>query len=102
MMSDMPQFSCEDMPPVARCEVEKCFYNRDRSCHAPAITIGSSCPDCETFMPKSDHIRRQATAGVGACHVMECRFNEEMICHAKSINVGYQQDHVECMTFSER
>lgn len=89
----------EGFPPVSRCEVDKCFYNRERLCHAPAINVGGSHPNCDTFITKVDHINRQTTGMVGACHVSQCRFNADLTCNAAGIVVAYHTDHADCDTF---
>ena len=88
-----------DMPPVSFCEVEQCFFNREQACHAPAINIGGSHPNCDTFITQSDHIHRDGNAGVGACHVAQCRWNNDMTCQASGIEVKMHSDHADCMTF---
>ena len=89
-------------PPVARCEVEKCFYNKGQMCHAPAINVGGSHPNCDTFIPKAEHIGRQDTGMVGACHVSQCRYNADLTCNAQGITVAYHADHADCGTYDPR
>ncbi|MHB9024827.1 MAG: DUF1540 domain-containing protein [Armatimonadota bacterium] len=91
-----------EMPPVARCEVEECFYNRESACHAPAINVGGDHPICDTFITLQDHIARQATSSVGACHVNQCRFNTDLTCHASAIEVAHHANHADCNTFQPR
>jgi len=85
--------------PVSSCEVEKCHYNRDNMCHAPAINVGGPHPNCDTFAPTADHINRQNTGLVGACHVSQCRYNSDLTCSAAGIVVGNHADHADCNTF---
>lgn len=91
-----------EMPPVSRCDVTNCFYNREKNCHAPAINVGGEHPMCDTFISKSEHITRPATSAVGACHVDQCRYNQNLTCHAAGIVVGYHADHADCDTFEQR
>jgi len=90
----------DGMPPVSRCDVDKCFYNRDQQCHAPAINVGGEHPNCDTFIPQGKHIARQEGSAVGACHVDECKYNADLTCHAAGIVVGYHAEHADCDTFT--
>lgn len=89
----------QQMPPVARCEVTQCFFNTEKQCHAPAINVGGSHPNCDTFIPQGNHINRLGNSLVGACHVTQCRYNAEMTCNADSIVVANHADHADCDTF---
>lgn len=94
-----------DMPKVTQCDVIQCAYNKDKNCHAIAITIGhGSHPHCDTFceMGSSKGGDMTAIAGVGACKVAECRYNEALECHASGIRVGHLIDEIDCQTFSPR
>lgn len=90
------------MPPVSKCEVDKCFYNHDLQCHAPAINVGGDHPLCDTFIPQATHIGRQESSAVGACHVSHCRYNTELTCNAQGIVVANHADHADCDTFDPR
>ena len=92
----------EQLPPVTECQVEKCFYNRDLMCHAPAINVGGEHPNCDTFIPKGNHIMRSDTAMVGACHVDDCKYNQELMCQAAGIVVALHNLHADCGTFEPR
>jgi hypothetical protein len=87
------------LPTISKCEETDCFYNRDAACHAPAITVGSAHPKCETFAPSGRHIARDLVGMVGACHVSQCRWNGELMCRAPAIVVGRHGDHPDCLTF---
>ena len=91
-----------EMPPVTRCSVDKCFYNREMQCHAPAINIGGDHPLCDTFIPKMEHINRSGTGTVGACHVAQCKYNADMLCCASGISVSSHSDHADCNTFQPK
>lgn len=90
------------MPPVAGCDVNECFYNREKNCHAPAINVGGDHPLCDTFVSQSGHIGRSDTGMVGACHVRDCRYNSDMTCSAQAIQVGHHTGHADCVTFAPR
>ena len=88
------------LPPVARCEVSQCFYNRQTACHAPAINVGGPHPACDTFIDQQDaHITRSAVGLVGACHVADCRYNADLTCQAQAISVGNHAGHADCATY---
>jgi hypothetical protein len=91
----------KDMPPVTECDVENCFYNRNKLCHAAAINIGGEHPNCDTFVSEPDHTRRNEGSMVGACHVTHCRFNNQMLCQASSIHVAPHSGHADCATFEQ-
>ena len=94
-----------DMPPVAKCEITDCAYNRDTCCHARAITIGGSAdhPACDTyFRNPSAHTHLEPVAGVGACKVTACAYNEDFECSARAIRVSRGVDAADCLTFSPR
>lgn len=91
-----------DVPPVSKCTVEQCFYNKSQMCHAPAINVGGSHPSCDTFISEGQHIDRMATGLVGACHVDQCRWNTNLTCHASGIEVGTHAEHADCNTFEQK
>ncbi|MFF5258262.1 DUF1540 domain-containing protein [Actinomadura viridis] len=91
-----------EMPEVQACEVEDCAYNRQRSCHALAITVGDPRrPGCDTFFGTStkggdpDNV-----GGVGACKMADCRHNVRLECQAPGISVGYVEDAASCLTYT--
>jgi hypothetical protein len=91
------------MTKIKDCQVSTCAYNREKGCHAIAVTIGSEHPMCETFT----HARKKGgvpdfTGGVGACRVEHCKFNERLECSAEAIQVGLHSDHPDCITFASR
>ena len=94
---------CHKMPPVAKCDVESCFYNRDRHCHVPAINVGGEThPQCDTFISTANHIGCSGTSGVGACHTSLCKFNTDLTCSAAEICVGMHAGHADCTTFEAK
>lgn len=90
------------MPPVNLCDMTECFFNQGRKCHASAINIGGSHPQCDTFTASGKHASPAPTAMVGACKVEQCRYNTDMQCTAQSIAVGQHLMHADCKTFEAR
>lgn len=90
------------MPPVSRCDVTRCFYNRGNGCHAPAINVGSDHPACDAFIADAKHIARPDVGLVGACHVDDCRYNKDRVCSANGIIVAEHSGHADCTTFTKR
>jgi hypothetical protein len=90
-----------EMPVVNECAVQECAYNRDRACHALAITVGDrQHAHCDTFFAVGFKGGDPAATGrVGACKMSDCVHNIELECQAPGIMVGYQQDVVDCLTF---
>ena len=94
---------CIDVPTVVKCDEENCGYNRERTCHACAITVGGILDhQCDTMFKAKEHTSRAETAGVGACKVASCRHNSDFECHAEGIEVGHALRHANCLTFSEK
>ncbi len=93
-----------DMPVVNACEVGSCSYNRDRNCHALAITVGDSLhAHCDTFFSTSSKGGDPSAPGhVGACKMADCRHNVDLECQAPGIAVGYRQDQADCLTYAPR
>lgn len=93
-----------EVPEVASCQVQDCAYNRERLCHARAITVGDGAetPNCDTYYPEGSHAVGTQKAGVGACKVTQCKYNEDLECQAESINVGYRDGEAYCLTFDPR
>lgn len=87
------------LPPILRCEMSDCFFNRDDMCHAPAIHIGSDHPNCDTYVHRPSHTERAETGLVGACHIDHCRYNTDDTCLANRIVVAHHIDHGDCETF---
>ena len=101
-MAGMSPIPMDEMPPVSKCDVTNCFYNRELQCHAPAINVGGDHPICDTFIPQGQHINRLATAAVGACHVNACEHNKDLTCHANGIVVAWHAEHADCGTFEAK
>ncbi|HEY8458684.1 MAG TPA: DUF1540 domain-containing protein [Actinopolymorphaceae bacterium] len=90
------------MPVIDSCTVESCAYNRQRECHALAITVGGADgARCETFFDTDRKGGDPENLGhVGACRMVDCVHNVSLECQAPGIVVGYQQDHVvDCLTY---
>lgn len=92
------------MPIILDCEVEDCSYNRDKECHALAITVGSEGhPVCDTFAKLSRKGGVADTLGcVGACREDDCKYNDSLECTALTVHVGQHSSHADCRTFVAR
>jgi hypothetical protein len=84
---------------VLKCAVEECAYNQGQECHAPAVSVGSDHPMCDTFT-KSGSPQAEAQPMIAACQTSECKFNQELACQASGINVARHEQHADCQTFS--
>ena len=94
-----------EMTRIKSCEVTDCAYNKHKSCHTLAITVGgpNEGPHCDTFFSTSMEGGIPDTqAGVGACKMANCTHNEALECRASSIDVGWQQNQADCKTFQTR
>ncbi len=92
------------MPVINQCEMTECAYNRERACHAIAITVGDeTCPTCDTYFrqPQKGGVA-DMKGGVGACRSYECRYNEAFECSAPGVSVGRHGSHADCGTFARR
>ncbi|MFG2030740.1 DUF1540 domain-containing protein [Streptomyces sp. NPDC048825] len=91
-----------EMPVVTECAVQDRAraYNRDRTCHALAITVGDvQHAHCDAFFTApAKGGDPSATGRVGACKMSDCRHNVAFECHAPGITVGNQQTEVHCLT----
>ncbi|RJP16080.1 MAG: DUF1540 domain-containing protein [Candidatus Abyssobacteria bacterium SURF_5] len=93
---------CE-IPQVKQCKVSECGYNRDKACHALAITVGESDnPKCGTFFKSDTHTSTEQLAGVGSCKVSSCFHNADFECHADGITVERNGGTALCMTYRRR
>lgn len=90
------------LPVISSCEVDACYYNNDKACHAPAINVGSDHPECDAYIRQAGHVSRKDTGVVGACHVSHCKYNSDLLCQADGINVRYHGDHADCGTYAPR
>lgn len=92
-----------DMATVSECNVTMCAYNRDRHCHACAITVGGYRDhSCETLHPSSLHAGRMEMAGVGSCKAVECKHNDDYECRAKDIEVVFNKGRADCLMFEKK
>ncbi|MBI4495555.1 MAG: DUF1540 domain-containing protein [Deltaproteobacteria bacterium] len=91
----------KQMPKVLECEVQECSYNKNKVCHAMAITVGGlKHPMCDTFLKSAQKGGvPDMTGGVGACKEDDCKFNRSLECNAPGIHVGTHMDHGDCKTF---
>lgn len=93
------------MPKISACGVTDCSYNRQRQCHALAITVGGPevCACCDTYLhAETKGGVADMTGSVGACKVEECSFNKSFECAAPDIKVGLHEGHADCKTFKPR
>ncbi|MGE5308713.1 MAG: DUF1540 domain-containing protein [Deltaproteobacteria bacterium] len=95
------------MPKVIDCAAVKCAYNKEKRCHAIAITVGGPgdvCPLCDTEM----YWRKKAgipgqEGEVGACHKADCEYNNKLECDAQpGIHMGVHKEHADCETYIKR
>ena len=91
-----------EMPVVTECAVESCAYNRNRDCHALAITVGDvRHAHCDTFFTSSAKGGDPSTSGrVGACKMSDCQHNVGFECRASGITVGHKHDEADCLTYA--
>jgi hypothetical protein len=100
-VKDMPM----TMPKILDCDATACSYNKNKECHAMAITVGSpaACAFCDTFFKSEARGGvSDMTGGVGACRMSNCKFNTSLECSARGIHVALHSDHAECTTFTAR
>ena len=91
----------ELLPIITTCEADACAYNRDRTCHAGAITVGDTVrPHCDTFVEVEAKGGTTRPGRVGACKVAGCRHNRDLECQAEGITVGYVKNEVDCLTYA--
>ena len=92
------------MSEVAKCQVNKCAYNKDGICHALSITIGDSTnPKCDTYCESEITGGDQSyIATVGACKVSTCVYNIDLECQSPGICVGYKGDEPDCLTYESQ
>ncbi|GAA0913061.1 DUF1540 domain-containing protein [Streptomyces thermoalcalitolerans] len=90
------------LPVINNCAAESCAYNTNHTCHAAAITIGGELgAACETYTSVDmQGGEPSATGRVGACKMADCRHNVGLECHAPAITVGYQQNEIDCLTYT--
>ena len=94
-----------NMPKVLDCNMIDCSYNKNKACHALAITVGdTSCPMCDTYAKIAKKGgAADMTGSVGACKVENCKFNQSLECTASNgIHVGPHSGHPDCNTFAPR
>lgn len=92
------------MPKILDCVMMDCSYNKNKECHAMAITVGTEGhPMCDTFikLPQKGGVM-DMMGGVGACREAGCKFNQSLECSASGIHVGRHADHADCSTFVSR
>ncbi|MHC4252880.1 MAG: DUF1540 domain-containing protein [Planctomycetota bacterium] len=91
------------MPKVLDCSMADCAYNKDKKCHAMAITVGSPCAMCDTYLRASQKGGVAGkSGGVGACKMEQCRANVDLECTADGIHVKPHGSHPDCASFKAR
>ncbi len=86
-------------PKIIDCIMSDCSYNRNKACHATAVTVGGPHPKCDTFLkaPRKGGVKKAGV--VGACKITECCYNESFECSASGIHMGIHQNHADCSTY---
>lgn len=94
----------KSMSKVMDCAVTDCSYNRNKECHAMAITVGAGKhPMCDTLFKSSQKGGIMDMMGsVGACKEEDCKYNQALECSASGIHVAIHADHADCSTFAAR
>jgi hypothetical protein len=88
---------------ILDCMENECIYNKNNQCHTRAITIGSECACCDTFMKGSKKCGFEKTTGIiGACRVADCMYNESMECNADGVHIEVHSNHPDCVTFKQK
>ena len=91
-----------DAAKIKECTIRNCAYNRDKKCHATAITVGGPDPCCDTFTELLEKGGTANTGSVGACKVRSCVYNGELECAAANIKIGKGVCRASCKTFESR
>ena len=91
-----------EMPRVSTCAATGCAFNKDKICHAIAITVGDGAtPHCDTFFDAAmKGGEASIIGGIGACKVSSCKYNKHLTCSAPNIQVGFRDGDVRCLTFT--
>ncbi|MHC5053768.1 MAG: DUF1540 domain-containing protein [Planctomycetota bacterium] len=88
---------------VIDCSMADCAYNTSNQCHAMAITVGSECPMCDTYVEgEQKGGLDDAAGGVGACKMASCKANVDLECTADGIHVQQHGSHPDCASFTPR
>ena len=92
------------MPKISSCDATVCAYNKEKQCHACAITVGNgTCPMCDTAVKSEQKAGDQSSTGsVGACKTSQCEYNTSLECAASNIKMGMHGAHADCMTYAPR
>jgi hypothetical protein len=90
-----------DLPQIVQCGATECAYNRERNCHAAAITVGyQDDARCDTFVASSHKGGLEAIGGVGACKIVSCQHNRDLLCTATGIRIDWLGDRADCQTYA--
>jgi hypothetical protein len=92
------------MPFIIGCDMEGCSYNRDKECHALAITIGvSGLPRCDTYTSLSGKGGVAESFGcVGACREELCTYNDSLECTSAAVLIRMRNGNPNCVAFQSR
>ena len=88
---------------VIDCSMATCAYNASGQCHTMAITVGSECPMCDTYVERAQKAGLEdETGGVGACKMASCKANVDLECTADGIHVQQHGAHPDCASYTPR
>ncbi len=92
------------MPFIIGCDAEDCSYNKNKECHALAITIGvSGLPQCDTYARLKEKGGAAESFGtVGACREELCMFNDSLECSSAAILMRLRNGRPSCIAFSSK
>ncbi len=92
------------MPFIIGCDAEDCSYNRNKECHALAVTIGvSGLPQCDTYASLTGKGGAAETFGtVGACREALCTFNESLECASAAVLIRLRNGRPNCIAYQTR
>ncbi len=92
------------MPFIIGCDAEDCSYNRDKECHALAITVGASgLPQCDIYTSLSGKGGVAESFGsVGACREELCTFNDSLECTSAAVLIRMRNRKPNCIAFQSR
>ncbi|MGE5173297.1 MAG: DUF1540 domain-containing protein [Betaproteobacteria bacterium] len=92
------------MPFIIGCDAENCAYNRDKECHALAITVGvSGLPRCDTYTSLSGKGGVAESFGsVGACREELCTFNDSLECTSAAVLIRMRNGRPICIAFQSK
>ena len=90
------------MSKIIECQVTSCAFNREKNCHAPAITIGGPPACCDTFIDSAEEGGTAIRGSVGACKMTDCLYNDDMECSAGQVKISTQKCDADCVTYRSK